>query len=667
MAPRFTYSRWDGTQRGFDIDADSLFGELTDELLYHGDVNAALRKMMQQGVADRNGERVAGLREIMERLRREREDRLERFDLGGVYTEIARELDDIIDEERHAIDNAVRAAESSGDERRAAAARQTGAERAMNLDLLPHDLAGRVAGLQSHDFESADAARRLEQLLDRLRQQLTDQMFQQMSDAMSQLNSADLERTKDMMAALNEMLERRARGEDPGFEEFMDRYGDFFGDNPSTLEELLEQMARQMAAMQAMLNSMSPEQRAQLQQLSDQLLDDMDLRWQMEQLSGHLQELFPQMGWQQSYEFEGGDPLGFAEAMGQMAELGDLDQLENLLRHASSPAALAEADLDRVRDLLGDDTARSLERLAELTEMLRDAGLIDQVEGRLELTPKGLRAIGSNALRDLFTKLSKDAIGQHQISRIGQGHERTYDTKAYEYGDPFHLDLHRTIRNAISRHGPGTPVRLDPEDFEIERTEHLTRTSTVLMLDLSLSMPMRDNFLPAKKVAMALHSLITSQYPRDYLGMVGFSETARVLTAAQLPEVSWDFVYGTNMQHGFMLARQLLSRQAGNRQIIMITDGEPTAHLTPAGDVYFNYPPVRETVESTLREVMRCTREQIRINTFMLDPDGGLRHFIERLTSINRGRAFFTSPDNLGDYVLVDFIEQRRQATRRAG
>jgi uncharacterized protein with von Willebrand factor type A (vWA) domain len=640
---------------------------LTDELLYHGDVNAALRKMMQQGVADRNGERVAGLREIMERLRREREDRLERFDLGGVYTEIARELDDIIDEERHAIDNAVRAAESSGDERRAAAARQTGAERAMNLDLLPHDLAGRVAGLQSHDFESADAARRLEQLLDRLRQQLTDQMFQQMSDAMSQLNSADLERTKDMMAALNEMLERRARGEDPGFEEFMERYGDFFGDNPSTLEELLEQMARQMAAMQAMLNSMSPEQRAQLQQLSDQLLDDMDLRWQMEQLSGHLQELFPQMGWQQSYEFEGGDPLGFAEAMGQMAELGDLDQLENLLRHASSPAALAEADLDRVRDLLGDDTARSLERLAELTEMLRDAGLIDQVEGRLELTPKGLRAIGSNALRDLFTKLSKDAIGQHQISRIGQGHERTYDTKAYEYGDPFHLDLHRTIRNAISRHGPGTPVRLDPEDFEIERTEHLTRTSTVLMLDLSLSMPMRDNFLPAKKVAMALHSLITSQYPRDYLGMVGFSETARVLTAAQLPEVSWDFVYGTNMQHGFMLARQLLSRQAGNRQIIMITDGEPTAHLTPAGDVYFNYPPVRETVESTLREVMRCTREQIRINTFMLDPDGGLRHFIERLTSINRGRAFFTSPDNLGDYVLVDFIEQRRQATRRAG
>ena len=229
---------------------------------------------------------------------------------------------------------------------------------------------------------------------------------------------------------------------------------------------------------------------------------------------------------------------------------------------------------------MGDDAARSLERLAQLTKMLEDAGLIEQKEGRLELTPKGLRAIGSNALRDLFSKLTKDTVGQHEVSRIGLGHERTYDTKPYEFGDPFQLDLQRTIRNALRRSGPGTPVQLDPDDFEIERTEHVTRSSTVLMLDLSLSMPMRDNFLPAKKVAMALHSLISSQFPRDYLGLVGFSETARILTAQQLPEVSWDFVYGTNMQHGFVLARQLLARQTGTKQIIMITDGEPTAHVT---------------------------------------------------------------------------------------
>jgi uncharacterized protein with von Willebrand factor type A (vWA) domain len=452
----------------------------------------------------------------------------------------------------------------------------------------------------------------------------------------------------------------------------MDEFGDFFPDQPQNLDELLEQMAQRMAAMQAMLNSMTPEQRAQLQQLSDQLLEDMDLRWQMDQLGQHLQQLFPQMGWQQSYDFEGQDPMGMAQAMQTMQDLGDLDRLENLLRNATSPGALAEADMDRVRDLMGDDVARSLERLAELTKMLEEAGLIEQKEGRLELTPKGLRKIGADALRDLFDKLAKDKTGQHQISRLGQGHERTYETKPYEYGDPFHLDLHRTIRNALRRNGTGTPVSLSPDDFEIEQTEHSTRSSTVLMLDLSLSMPMRDNFLPAKKVAMALHSLITSQFPRDYMGIVGFSETARVLSAAQLPEVSWDFVYGTNMQHGFVLARQLLAKQTGTKQIIMITDGEPTAHITPRGDVFFNYPPVQETVEATLREVVRCTRDNIRINTFMLDASSALTSFIEKLSSINRGRAFFTTPETLGDYVLVDFIEHKRQlargrATRRAG
>ena len=244
------------------------------------------------------------------------------------------------------------------------------------------------------------------------------------------------------------------------------------------------------------------------------------------------------------------------------------------------------------------------------------------------------------------------------------GHERTYDTKQYEFGDPFNLHIERTVRNAIRRAGGGVPVDLHPDDFEVERTEHLARSSTVLMLDLSLSMPMRDNFLPAKKVTMALHSLITSQFPRDFMGIVGFSESARQLTADELPEVSWDFVYGTNMQHGFMIARRLLAKQTGSKQIIMITDGEPTAHLMENGQVFFNYPPVRETVDATLKEVARCTREGIRINTFMLDATSYLRNFVERMTEMNRGRAFFTTPETLGDYVLVDFIEQRRRLSR---
>jgi uncharacterized protein with von Willebrand factor type A (vWA) domain len=665
MSARFTYSRWDGTQRGFDIDADLLFDQLTDELLYHGDVNAALRRMLQEGMRGPDGERLQGLRDLLARLREERQQRLDSHDLGGVYDEINRELDDIIDEERHAIDNAVRDAETSGDERRMQTARDAAAERQMQLDLMPSDLAGKVRELSNYDFESNEARQRFEQLMERLRDELMQQVVEQMSEGMQGMSPQDMQRMKDMLAGLNEMLERRQRGEDPGFEQFMEQFGDFFPENPETLDELLEQIARRMAAMQAMLNSMSPEQRAQLQQLADQLLDDMDLRWQLDQLGSNLRGMFPQMNWGQSYDFDGQDPMGMSQAMQAMQDLGDLDQLEHLLQSATNPAALAEADMDRVRDLLGDDAARSLERLSQLTKMLEEAGLIENKEGRLELTPRGLRAIGSNALRDLFSELTKERLGQHQQHREGLGHERTYQTKPYEFGDPFQLDLQRTIRNAIRRQGGGTPVVLDPDDFEIERTEHLTRSSTVLMLDLSMSMPMRDNFLPAKKVAMALHHLISSQFPRDYLGLVGFSETARVITASQLPEVSWDFVYGTNMHHGFTLARQLLAKQSGNKQILMITDGEPTAHITPSGDIYFNYPPVRETVEATLREVVRCTREGIRINTFVLDATSALTAFIEKMTQINRGRAFYTTNEALGDYVLVDFLEHRRRLTRR--
>jgi uncharacterized protein with von Willebrand factor type A (vWA) domain len=463
------------------------------------------------------------------------------------------------------------------------------------------------------------------------------------------------------MAELNHMLEQRARGEEPDFEGFMERYGDFFPENPQTLDELLENLAQRMAAMQAMLNSMTPEQRAQLMDLSNQLLEDMDLNFEVSRLGQNLQQLFPDAGWQQSYDFSGFDPLGFADASQMLQELGQLDQLESFLRNPSSPQSLAEVDLEQVRRLLGDESADSLERVSQLAKMMEEQGLIQTTEGRLELTPRGLRRLGQQALGDLFSRLTPDKLGKHELHRSGAGHERNYDTKPYEFGDPFNLHIERTVRNAIQRSGGGTPVRLTPDDFEVERTEQQVRSSTVLMLDLSLSMPMRDNFLPAKKVAMALHSLISSQFPRDYLGIVSFSEVAKELKPSDLPEVSWDFVYGTNMQHAFRLSRHLLSKQTGTKQIIMITDGEPTAHLLADGTPFFSYPPARETVEQTMAEVMRCTRAGITINTFMLDPDSGLRGFIERLTALNRGRAFFTSPETLGDYVLVDFIEHKRE------
>ena len=661
--PRFRYSPWDGTQTGFELDALDVMEQLTDDLLYHGDLNSALRRMMQQGFEDRNGERMQGLREMLEQLRDQRQDLLDRFDLGGVYDDIAGELNEVVAQEREQLERDVQAARDSGDARRTELTEESAAGRNLELDMLPPDLAGKVRGLDDYDFASAEAAQRFEALKDRLREQLVQQAVDQMSGAMQNMSPQDMSRLKDMLAELNQMLETRARGEEPDFDGFMERFGDFFPEGPENLDELLAIMAARMQAMAALMNSMTPEQRAQLQELSDQLLEDMDLRWQMDQLGQNLRDAFPDMDWDASYRFRGDDPLDMAQASSVLGQLGDLDQLEQMMRGGTDPGALRDIDLDRVRQLLGDNAADSLERMSEITKMLTDAGLVEQREGRLELTPKGMRRLGQNALAQLFRKLDHDLLGRHEMERHGAGHERNFQTKPYEWGDPFNLHIEKTIRNAIVR-GESAPVRLRPEDFEIEETETLVRSATVLMLDLSLSMPMRDNFLPAKKVAMALHSLISMQYPRDYLGIVGFSEVARILTAEQLPEVSWDFVYGTNMQHGFQLARQLLARQSGTKQIIMITDGEPTAHINGYGEPEFHYPPIRATVDATLLEVARCTRERIRINTFMLDPDRSLQHFVAKLTEMNRGRAFYTTPENLGDYVLVDFIEQKRELLR---
>ncbi len=649
---KFSYSRWDGTQVGFEYGAGDVMRELNDELLYHGDLNQALQRLMQRGFTDRNGQRVTGLRELLERLRRRRRELLERHDASGPYEDLARRLRDIVDEERAA---AQRADDPGAQERQ------------ISLDLLPEDLAGRVRALEAHDWSSPEARARFEELVEELRSEMLQGWFSRMSEAMADVSPESLRRTKDMLNDLNRMLEAREAGRDTDrmFEEFMDSYGDLFPGHPGSLDELLQQMAAQMAAMSQLLNSLSPEQQAELQALSDALLEDMDLRWQMDRLGANLRGAFPQMGWDRGRSFGEGEPLGLPEAASLMNQLGDLDQLEALMSSANNPAGLAEVDIERAAALLGEEDGRALEELARLGRDLREAGLAEQREGRLELTPRGLQAIGRNALDDLFSRLVRDRIGAHGTEAAGVGHERAYETKAYEWGDPFNLSIERTVRNAIGRQGSGTPVGLSPEDFEVERTESTTRTSTVLLLDLSLSMEFRGNFLAAKKVAMAMHALITSRYPTDYLGLVGFGERAQLLTPAQLPEVSWDYSYGTNMHHALLLARRLLARQRGTKQIVMITDGEPTAHLTNSGEVFFNYPAVAETVDRTVAEVMRATRDGITINSFVLDATPDLRRFVERLSQINRGRVFFTTPETLGDYVLVDFLEQKR--SRRTG
>ncbi|MGH9006561.1 MAG: VWA domain-containing protein [Acidimicrobiales bacterium] len=662
MTARYDYRDWDGTQEWGDLDPDDLLAELTDDLLSGGDLNDALRRLMRSGMRTRDGERIMGMRELIERMRKRREELLKQGSPNAEMDRINQALDEVIDQERSAIDQLEEEAKGSGDDRRAEVTSDVATERRMSLDLLPQDLAGKVQGLQHHDFVSTEARERFEELMEELRQQVAQTYFEGMSDALTSADPEQLAHMRSAMDALNTMLEQRARGEelDPSFEQFMEQYGDLFPGNPQNLDELLEQLAERMAAAEAMWNSLSPEQREQLQSLANSLLEDMDLRWQMERLASNLRQAMPGAGWGQSYRFRGQNPMGFGDATDVASQLGELDRMEDMFASASSPNALDEVDIDEVRRQLGDDAARSLERLAKLTKTLKENGLIEQQGGRTELTPKGVRRLGQRALSDLFSQMQRERVGDHQAATSGSGHDREETTKPYAYGDPLNLHLSATVHNAVRRGGSGVPVRLLAEDFEVVETEALTRSATVLLVDLSMSMPMRDNFVPAKKMAMALQTLISTRFPRDYLGIVGFSEVAREIKAEDLPTAMWDYVYGTNLQHALAMARRMLAHQYGTKQIIVVTDGEPTAHIDDAGEVWFNYPPVQETLRRTMAEVIRTTRAGITINTFALDLERTHYPFVEQIASVNGGRTFYTTHDSLGGYVLVDFLRHRR-------
>jgi uncharacterized protein with von Willebrand factor type A (vWA) domain len=662
VTARYDYSGWDGTQDFTDLDPDDLLAGLTDDLLAGGDLDDALRRLLRSGMRTSDGEQIPGLRDLLEQLRRRRADMLAEGDPDGRMAEIGAKLDEIESDERAAIDELEDEAHTSGDERRAEVTGDVATERRMALDLQPGDPAGRIQSLQHYDFVSSEARERFEELVEELRREMADTFFEGASDALSNMSPESMARMRDAYDALNQMLEQREAGEeiDPRFEEFMEQYGDMFPGDPQSLDELLAQLAERMAAAQAVWNSMSPEQRAQLRGLMEAVLEDMDLRWQVDRLARNLQLAAPEAGWGRSYGFEGEGPMSISRATDLASQLGQLDRMEDLLQSASTPAALSEIDLDQVRAHMGEDAARALDRLAKLTKSLADQGLIEQHGGRTELTPRGVRRLGQKALSDLFGQLNKDRIGDHSQTSVGSGHDREETTKTYEYGDPLNLHLSTTVHNAVRRGGSGVPVRLSPEDFEVVESEALARSATVLLVDLSMSMPMRDNFVPAKRMAMALETLISSRFPRDYLGIVGFSEVAREIRPDELPTAMWDYVYGTNLQHALALSRRMLAHQHGTKQIIVVTDGEPTAHIDDRGEVFFNYPPVPETLQRTMAEVIRCTRAGIIINCFALDLERTHYPFVEQIARVNGGRTFYTTPDALGGYVLVDFLKHRR-------
>jgi uncharacterized protein with von Willebrand factor type A (vWA) domain len=597
--------------------------------------------------------------------------------MGSVLGEIEEKLKEILAAERGTIDERV----ASSRERLAEneAARERGEEpsdpldpdlqqmleqiadrKRGQLDALPDDPAGQIRGLQQYEFMNQQAADDFRELLEQLQQQVLQQTFQGMQQSLSSMSPEDLAETAQMMRELNEMLERHQRGEEPGFNEFMHRWGHYFDGDIKNIDELIEHMRQRMGAMQQMLNSMSEEQRAQLFESMQAALENPGLQEQMERLGQNLGQMAGP-DWRQGFEFSGEESLSFSEAMRMMDQLNEIDELDRQLRDVRNWDDLNNIDEDKLRELLGEEEAEQLNQLAQMAQTLEDAGLIKKNRRGYELTPQGVRKIGEKALEDIFLHLRKDRVGQHELAQAGGAGERIDQTKPYEFGDPFLLDLPKTVMNAVQRQGAGAPVRLAASDFEVYRTEVVTRSSTVIMVDLSRSMFYNGCFTAARKVTLALESLIRTKYPRDDLSIIGFSYTARELKPADLPTLSWnEYEYGTNLQHGLQLARQILARKRGsNKQIILITDGEPTAHIEN-GQVQFHYPPMPSTILATQKEVLRCTREGITINTFMLEQTPYLVQFVNELSRINGGRVFIATPDRLGEYILVDYVAHKQ-------
>lgn len=660
---RHRYFEWDGS-KAEKLQLDDILKQLGDDLSEYGDLSSALRRLMSRGIPNQQTGQRYGLNQMLRSLRERQNEQLRRFDLSSVMKDIKQKLDEITGLERDAVDR-IRSENTDESDFSQDAMRAIADQKEHELDELPSDPAGQMNALSKYDFLDPDAQRKFQDLLEQLRNAVTDSFFKNLSDQINNMSPADMQRMKDMLKALNDLLSKKIAGEeDEGFDEFMKEFGDMFGDQPpESLDDLLQQMQQQMAAAQSLLWSMSKGQRDQLAELLNDRFNDSELNSELAKLRKEIEYLLPPG---KSFGFRGEEELDLEAARRLLEQMHEYERLKDQILSADRSGDLERIDRELIREILGEEAEEELVDLQRIREMLKDADLIREGADRdWELTPVGARRLGFKALAEIYAKLKQARIGSHTMPEEGRFGDRQAETKAYEFGDPLHLELPKTISNALRRNGPGTPVSLSADDFEIHRSELKSSTHTVMCLDLSTSMAMRGAFQSAKKVALALQQLITAQYPHDSFYVIGFDVLAREVKPHELLYLQWDeYMTGTNMEHALLLSEKLLSQHKdGSKQIILISDGEPTVHFVN-GRTQFNYPPTRATLQATYKAVQHCTKRNVSINTFMLDSGGYFTHFIDEITRINGGRVFYTNPRRLGEYVLVDYISGKRQKIR---
>lgn len=637
------------------VDLRDALERIGEDVMAGTSPRRALAELLRRGTKETRGaDRLAA------EVNRRRRELLNRNNLDGTLQEIKRLLDDAILAERkelaRALDDDARFAE-------------------FQIESLSPSPAKAVQELSDYNWRNTEARQKYDQIKDLLGREMLDQRFAGMKQALENATDEDRRAVNQMLDDLNDLLDKHSRDEDTAqdFADFMAKHGHHFPENPRNVEELLDSLAKRAAAAQRFRNSLSAEQRAELDALAEQAFGSPQLMNALSQLDSHLRTARPGEDWTGSSEFSGDNPLGMGQAARALADIAELEQLAEQLSQSYAGATMDDVDLDALARQLGDQAAVDARTLAELERALMNQGFLDRgSDGTWRLSPKSMRQLGQAALRDVAQQLS-GRHGERETRRAGAAGELTGATRPWEFGDSEPWNVTRTVTNAVLREAaaasPDDPIRLMVEDVEVSETETRTQSVVALLVDTSFSMVMENRWLPMKRTALALHHLVSTRFRSDVLQIVAFGRYARTVTAAELTGLEGVYEQGTNLHHALSLAARHLRRHPNAQPVVLIvTDGEPTAHLeaTSGGGqsgarVFFDYPPHPRTIAHTVRGFDEVARLGAQVTIFRLGSDPGLARFIDQVARRVEGRVVVPDLDGLGAAVVGDYLRARRR------
>lgn len=642
------------------VDLREALETIGEDVMAGSSPQRALRELLRRGTPD-----MRGLDKLREQINRRRQELLKKRNLDGTFAEIRELLDRAVLEERKQL------ARDLDDDARFAE---------MQIGSLPPSTAQAVEELSEYDWRSPQAREDYDKIKDLLGRELLDQRFAGMKEALEGANEQDRQRISEMLGDLNKLLEAHNRGEDTAeaFDEFMEKHGEFFPENPRNTEELIDSLAQRAAAAQQFYNSLTPEQRAELDQLAQQAFGSPDLMNQLAQMDSQLRAARPGLDWDNAQSFSGDQPMGLGEGAAALRDISELEALSEQLSQQYAGAQMDDIDLDALARQLGDDAAVDARMLAELEKALSEQGFFDRTaDGQLRLSPKAMRQLGQSIFRDIAEQLS-GRRGDRQTRQTGLLGEPTGASREWEFGDTDPWDVTRTVSNAVLRTVSETTepslatsemarsgVRIDVRDVEVSETESRTQAAVVLLVDTSFSMEMEGRWTPMKRTAIALNHLISTRFRSDELHLIAFGRYARSIDIAELTGLQPRMEQGTNLHHALLLAQRHLRRFPNAQPVVLVvTDGEPTAHLDPSGEPFFFYPPHPQTIALTVRELDHVARIGAQVTFFRLGEDPGLAHFMDQIARRIGGRVVAPDVDGLGAAVVGDYLRARKGRRR---